>query len=75
MGFELDTQGKRKQHVHLSDFQTKIWLKSILTSKQIFRLLVNNFSTRSSSESRLRWACCCNFFGDLLQTACQSDQY
>ena len=28
MGFEADTPGERKQHVHLSDFQTKIWLKS-----------------------------------------------
>ena len=53
---------KIERNRRLSD---KDLVKKLLTSNRIFRLLVNNFLTRSLSESRLRWTCCFHFLGGI----------
>ena len=51
MGFEADTPEKLQQHVDLLRLSDKDPVKKLLTSNQIFQLLVNNFLTRSLSKS------------------------
>ena len=53
--FEADTLEKCGNMSIFSNFQTKIWLKNVVMSNRIFRLLINNFLTRSLSESCIQW--------------------
>ena len=52
VGFEADTTDL----LQLSD---KCLVKKLLTSNQLFLLLVISFLIRTLSVSPIRWACCC----------------
>ena len=60
MGFKADTPENESNSSIVCD---KDMVEKLLASNRIFRLLVNNFLTRSVSESRLRWTCCFHFSG------------
>ena len=52
MGFEADTSEKIQQHAHCMPLLDQDLVKKLLTSNRKIWLLVNNFLTRSLSESR-----------------------